>query len=146
VWPKDREVLFENVAEMVFRRTPLRARLGLLATDCDAKRPNRECCCLSDEALDDVGDQVTNKKAVLACRSQAPCSAEADPLDQPKPTPPMQQGPELVVASPPPTQKIVSETPTQPRLRPRYREPEHPLVWSKFKRERDSRSIYDTKF
>jgi hypothetical protein len=66
VWPKAPEVLFENVVEMVFRRTPLRARLGLLAANCDAKRPNRECCCLSDEALDDVGDQVTNKKAVLA--------------------------------------------------------------------------------
>jgi hypothetical protein len=38
MWPKDPEVFFENVAEMVFRRTPLRARLGLLAADCGAKR------------------------------------------------------------------------------------------------------------
>jgi hypothetical protein len=146
VWPKAPEVLFENVVEMVFRRTPLRARLGLLAADCDAKRPNRECCCLSDEALDDVGDQVTNKKAVLAAARKHHVRRRPIRWHQPKPTSPMQQGPELVVASPPPTQKIVSETPTQPRLRPRYREPEYPLVWSKFKRERDSRSTYDTKF
>jgi hypothetical protein len=59
----------EAAADLVTRRIRLRARLRLPADDCGARKPNRECTCLS-LALDECGEDADRAAIVANARKR----------------------------------------------------------------------------
>jgi hypothetical protein len=99
----------ENASELVFRRTRLRTRLGLPAEDCGARKPNRDCTCLT-AVLDELGaegERGADKESVLAAARKRRIKPErrwhrprkttpvAPPVAQPAPVePPIEPEPD----------------------------------------------------
>jgi hypothetical protein len=118
VWPKDREVS-ENVADLVFRRTRLRTRLGLPASDCAARKPNPDCSCLTT-TLDELGEHAIDREAVLAAARKRHAPRRPIRHHRPKPNRPPRTVPPVTV-KPPPAAELVTETATRRDVRPRFR-------------------------
>ena len=138
-----------NAAELVFRRTRLRTRLGLPAHDCAAKRPNDDCTCLTatlDELSDEELAQLSDKAPVLAAarkvHKRRPARLWLKPSQSSKQPTATPQAATVERASP--LHDPLTETSTKPALKPRFRRshgPPDPLSYAAFKRDQGGPSI-----
>jgi len=118
---------------MVFRRTRLRAQLGLPNRDCGARDPSSVCCCLT-AASDDLADEAPESKPAVV-KAARKLHIRRKPKRKPKPNPPAVQ-PEP--APPRPEPEPLLALPAGPPLRPPQRKRCFPVTTKPFVARRGS--------